>query len=97
MFHYQQQIAQLQKYTTQGYANGGYTGDGGKYDVAGIVHKGEYVVNSETTKDLGLNNNNGGIFSEVLQELRDTKRLMITLVADNKNILNIERSLLLTK
>ncbi|WP_325155997.1 hypothetical protein [Allofrancisella guangzhouensis] len=27
-----------------GFADGGYTGDGGKYDVAGIVHKGEYVV-----------------------------------------------------
>ena len=26
------------------YADGGYTGAGGKYDVAGIVHKGEYVV-----------------------------------------------------
>lgn len=28
----------------QGYSEGGYTGAGGKYDVAGIVHKGEYVV-----------------------------------------------------
>lgn len=27
-----------------GYAEGGYTGDGGKYEVAGVVHKGEYVV-----------------------------------------------------
>lgn len=27
-----------------GYAEGGYTGDGGKYDVAGVVHRGEYVV-----------------------------------------------------
>lgn len=29
---------------TVGYAEGGYTGDGGKYDVAGVVHRGEYVV-----------------------------------------------------
>lgn len=28
----------------EGYAEGGYTGDGGKYEPAGIVHKGEYVV-----------------------------------------------------
>ena len=28
----------------QGWADGGYTGAGGKYDVAGIVHRGEYVV-----------------------------------------------------
>ena len=27
-----------------GYANGGYTGAGGKYEPAGIVHKGEYVI-----------------------------------------------------
>jgi len=27
-----------------GFAEGGYTGDGGKYDVAGVVHRGEYVV-----------------------------------------------------
>lgn len=27
-----------------GFADGGYTGDGGKYEPAGIVHKGEYVV-----------------------------------------------------
>jgi len=29
---------------------GGYTGDGGKYDPAGIVHKGEYVINAEKTR-----------------------------------------------
>lgn len=28
----------------QGFEEGGYTGDGAKHDVAGIVHKGEYVV-----------------------------------------------------
>lgn len=38
-----------------GFAEGGYTGDGGKYDVAGVVHKGEYVapqkvVNSPAAK-----------------------------------------------
>lgn len=27
-----------------GYANGGFTGRGGKYDPAGVVHRGEYVV-----------------------------------------------------
>lgn len=34
-------------------ADGGYTGPGGKYDVAGIVHRGEYVLNSDATKRLG--------------------------------------------
>lgn len=30
--------------TLTGYAEGGYTGDGDRYEVAGVVHKGEYVV-----------------------------------------------------
>lgn len=30
-----------------GFAGGGYTGRGGKYEPAGIVHKGEYVVKKE--------------------------------------------------
>jgi TP901 family phage tail tape measure protein len=34
----------LANYQLGNYASGGYTGPGGKYDVAGIVHKGEYVV-----------------------------------------------------
>lgn len=32
-----------------GFSEGGYTGDGGKYEPAGIVHKGEYVWDKETT------------------------------------------------
>jgi len=32
-----------------GYYKGGYTGDGGKYDEAGTVHKGEFVFTKETT------------------------------------------------
>ena len=33
---------------------GGYTGPGGRLEAAGIVHKGEFVVNAENTKRLGL-------------------------------------------
>lgn len=38
------------------YADGGYTGDGGKYEPAGIVHKGEYVFNKESVDRIGLSN-----------------------------------------
>jgi len=41
---------------TASFAVGGYTGDGGKYDAAGLVHKGEFVVDKETTGALGLKN-----------------------------------------
>jgi lambda family phage tail tape measure protein len=37
-----------------GFASGGYTGNGGKYEPAGIVHRGEYVINAASTKKLGL-------------------------------------------
>lgn len=35
------------------FALGGYTGLGGKYEPAGIVHRGEYVISSEATRALG--------------------------------------------
>lgn len=36
----------------QGWAHGGYTGDGGKYEPAGVVHRGEYVIPKESTQAL---------------------------------------------
>lgn len=38
----------------EGYASGGYTGDGGKYQPAGVVHRGEYVITKEATSRLGI-------------------------------------------
>lgn len=39
-----------------GFASGGYTGDGGKFEPAGVVHRGEYVFSAETVKRLGAGN-----------------------------------------
>jgi len=39
--------------TDTGFANGGYTGHGGKYEPAGVVHKGEGVLTQEEVKALG--------------------------------------------
>lgn len=36
--------------------SGGYTGGGGKYDPAGVVHKGEFVFTKEATQRLGVDN-----------------------------------------
>lgn len=33
-----------------GFAEGGYTGDGGKFQPAGVVHKGEFVINADKTR-----------------------------------------------
>lgn len=56
-----------------GFSEGGYTGDGGKHEAAGVVHKGEFVVDKETTKAMGLQgdsmgdfkNKIGGSFSDI--------------------------------
>jgi murein DD-endopeptidase MepM/ murein hydrolase activator NlpD len=39
-----------------GFADGGYTGDGAKYQPAGIVHAGEYVFTKEQTRRAGVGN-----------------------------------------
>lgn len=36
------------------FSNGGYTGNGGKYQPMGIVHGGEYVMTKEATSRLGI-------------------------------------------
>ncbi|QDB82228.1 tape measure protein [Acinetobacter pittii] len=40
-------IANIRAIKDQGFAEGGYTGRGGKYDVAGLVHRGEVVFSQE--------------------------------------------------
>lgn len=39
-----------------GFATGGYTGNGGKYQPAGMVHRGEYVFDKESTSSIGVAN-----------------------------------------
>lgn len=55
-----------------GFANGGYTGPGGKYQPAGIVHKGEYVFDQAATNRIGVSNlealRNGGSLDATLSK-----------------------------
>ncbi|MEM0651839.1 phage tail length tape measure family protein [Klebsiella huaxiensis] len=53
-----------------GFASGGYTGPGGKYQPAGIVHKGEYVFDQASTNRIGVSQ---------LEALRNGKPLDATL------------------
>ncbi|MBK5976694.1 tape measure protein [Acinetobacter baumannii] len=46
-------IANIRAIKDQGFAEGGYTGRGGKYEPAGIVHKGEVVWSQEDIKRWG--------------------------------------------
>lgn len=42
--------------TALGFAGGGYTGSGGKYEPAGVVHRGEFVFTKEATSRIGVGN-----------------------------------------
>lgn len=44
----------IKSITTQGFETGGYTGSGGRKDVAGVVHGQEYVLNAAATKRVGV-------------------------------------------
>ncbi|MDA3542469.1 tape measure protein [Acinetobacter sp. AOR18_HL] len=46
-------IANIRAIKDQGFADGGYTGSGGKYEAAGIVHKGEVVWSQEDIRRWG--------------------------------------------
>ena len=60
--------AKAQAATAAGFAEGGYTGDGGKYSPAGTVHRGEYVLDKDTTTALGLQRVPMSEFSDVMGE-----------------------------
>ncbi|HDN1306719.1 phage tail length tape measure family protein [Escherichia coli] len=67
-----------------GFSAGGFTGLGGKYQPAGIVHKGEYVFDQASTNRIGVSR---------LEALRNGKPLDATLgrsgyVAGSQNIRN---------
>jgi hypothetical protein len=63
------------------------------------VHGREFVLNAPTTANLGLNKDNGGVFKELLNEVKSLKQenvqmkgLLIKLTADNSKMLQIERA-----
>lgn len=47
-------VSNIQAVSGGGFASGGYTGLGGKYQPAGIVHKGEYVFDQASTNRIGV-------------------------------------------
>ena len=57
-------ITNIKSIRENGFKSGGYTGNGGVNDVAGVVHGQEYVLNAEATKRVGRGTldalNNGG-------------------------------------
>lgn len=84
-----------------GFSSGGYTGDGGKFDPAGIVHRGEFVIDKDNTAKLGLNQNMGNVFSEMATELRAVKselnaikQMQVTQTTTQQRTLNTQNAIL---
>ena len=63
-------VSNIKAVADTGFASGGYTGPGGKYQPAGIVHKGEYVFDQASTNRIGVSQ---------LDALRNGKPLDATL------------------
>jgi hypothetical protein len=47
-------VALIAALAATSFATGGYTGDGGKYSPAGIVHRGEYVIEKQDVQRIGV-------------------------------------------
>ena len=47
-------VSNIKAVADTGFASGGYTGPGGKYQPAGIVHKGEYIFDQASTNRIGV-------------------------------------------
>jgi len=58
----------LLKALEAGFEEGGYTGDKGTSDVAGVVHGREFVVTADDVKRYGLAGKSGGEFGEAMSD-----------------------------
>ncbi|PPC43136.1 hypothetical protein AbaHEU3_19485 [Acinetobacter baumannii] len=63
-------VGNIQSVASVGFSTGGYTGDMGRGDVAGVVHGQEYVLNAAATKRVGVDTlnaiNSGGSFERTV-------------------------------
>lgn len=80
------QVAMIQSQTPDGFKTGGYTGNAGTSQVAGVVHGQEYVLNAEATKRVGVGTldaiNSGGNLPQQAQAVSggDVNLKMINVV-----------------
>lgn len=91
-------IANAQRQKVKGFSSGGFTGPGGKYEPAGIVHKGEYVVPKEGTKNKKIKplidafetHRRAGTLDKVSMEglLHSTPQLVIDGITSRNTVLN---------
>lgn len=84
--------------TSTGFAMGGYTGDGGKFEPAGTVHRGEYVIPAQAVNSIGVPVLDamvtGGVVSSsgsnaAMAEIRDSIQALNMNIINNPPIVNI--------
>ena len=82
----QAQLEEFKKQYDTKFSMGGYTGDGGKDEIAGLVHKGEYVINQDQTKK----------YKPLLEKINNGEPLLDTIndkgAALDKQILNASQN-----
>lgn len=77
--------------TLSGFHDGGYTGDGNEYAVAGVVHKGEHVITKAQTDKYGLkglsaNQLDTAIDNGYFRQFEDTNNQLSEQMTVNKQI-----------
>lgn len=66
-------MSAIQGVTLTGFSSGGYTGPGGKYDIAGTVHKGEVVFSQEDVARWGGPSNVESLRKSSQREFKQTE------------------------
>lgn len=69
-------VANIQSVASVGFATGGYTGNMGRGDVAGVVHGQEYVLNAAATKRVGVDTLNAINSGQSLEKASSNKPIV---------------------
>ncbi|GAF85710.1 unnamed protein product, partial [marine sediment metagenome] len=83
--------AKLFEIASKGFHDGGYTGEGSEYAVAGVVHKGEHVITKSQTDKYGLkglsaNQLDNAIDTGYFRQFENTNNELSTQMQVNKQI-----------
>jgi hypothetical protein len=82
---------QLFKSLSKGFHDGGFTGEGNEYDVAGVVHKGEFVNTKQQTSKYNMKGWNANDFDTAIdtgyfRQFEDTNNQLSESMVVNKQV-----------
>jgi hypothetical protein len=87
--------ARAQAQSAATFAKGGYTGDGGQFQEAGTVHKGEFVINAQKTRQYRplLEAIHAGRNPKALQSVQD-RMVIVNTKSTDERLERIERAIM---